>query len=89
MGKKRRIEEISSVNIMVVNDLYSDSIFQSQAFLSTAKDEVTFILDTGCKGAHICKDPALLLEELLANHHVDDGNTARQRKSPFYSKRKG
>jgi hypothetical protein len=59
--KKRRIKEINSVNLMVVKDQYSDSIFRSQAFLSTAKDKATFILDTRCKGAHICKVPALLV----------------------------
>jgi hypothetical protein len=53
MNKKRRNEEINSVNIMVVKEQHNDSTFQSQAFLSKTNDEATFILDTGCKGTHL------------------------------------
>jgi hypothetical protein len=45
---------------MVVKDQYGDST-KVKHFLSKTKDEAAFILDKGCKGAHICKDPALLV----------------------------
>jgi hypothetical protein len=61
MNKKRRTEEINAVSVMVVKEQHNDSTFPSQVLLSKKNDEATFILDTGYKGVHICKDPALLV----------------------------
>eukprot|EP01039_Chlorochromonas_danica_P011881 gene11881-13412_t len=37
----------------------------------------TFIIDSGCKGAHICRDPTLLLDSTKYNTMKDNNNKAR------------